>query len=173
MDIYHAQEIIRQLSSGGIEIVERSTDLPSPFSFNLVMQGYVDILKIEDRVEFVKRMHEMVLEEIGERPKKEKKKDVLPAIEFTYEKLWDDQEAIKRKKEEDFQGYLKDELKKVARKIGLDADYYYHANRLIDGDLTGFPDKFKNWLHTLLSGTIPKVWPDDLVKFFKEKEKLL
>jgi ATP-dependent helicase Lhr and Lhr-like helicase len=173
MDIHSAQQVIRELASGGIEVVERSTDLPSPFAFNLVMQGYVDILKIEDRVEFIRRMHDLVLEEIGEKPKREKKSDVLPAIEFTYEKLWEDQEAIKRKKEEDFQGYLKDELKKVARKIGLDADYYYHANRLIDGDLTGFPDKFKHWLHTLLSGTIPKVWSDDLIKFFQEKEKLL
>jgi ATP-dependent Lhr-like helicase len=177
MDIHHARDVVRQLQSGAITVEERSTDLPSPFAFNLVLQGYVDILKVEDRIEFVRRMHDLVLQEIGERPKKPKerseRKDVLPAVEFTYERLWEEQEAVKRRREEDFQGYLKDELRKVTRRIGLDADYYYHANRLIDGDTEGYPQKFKDWLHTLVTGTVPKVWHDDLIKFFIEKERLL
>lgn len=171
MDIAHAKEVLRQLQNNEIEIVETHTDLPSPFAFNLVLQGYVDILKIEDRIEFVRRMHKLVLAEIhGEKPAKE---NLMPAAEFTYERLWDEQEAEARKKEENYQEYLKDQLRSAARKIGLDADLYYHANRLLDGETSGYPEKFKEWLHTLLSGTVPKVWKDDLVKFFKEKEKLL
>jgi hypothetical protein len=172
MDIKHATQVVRNIQSGTIVLEERTSDLPSPFAFNLVVQGYVDILKIEDRIEFVRRMHELVLQEIaGRRPKKEELK--MPVAEFTYEKLWNEQEAVERKKVEDYQGYLKDELRLVARKIGLDADIYYHANRLIDGEIEGYPQKFKDWLSILLSGTVPKVWKDDLVKFFKEKAKIL
>ena len=36
----------------------------SPFSFNLVAQGYLDILKMEDRIAFLKRMHEVVMQKI-------------------------------------------------------------------------------------------------------------
>lgn len=171
MDIHHAREVIGHIQSGHIELAERTTDVPSPFAFNMVLQGYVDLLKMEDRVEFVRRLHEMVVAEIeGKKPPKE---NILPAVEFTYERLWDQQEAQERLKQEDLQAYLKEQLRQAAFKIGLDADIYYHAQRLIDGETTGYPEKFKEWLRTLLSGTVPKVWKDDLVKLFIEKEKLL
>jgi Lhr-like helicase len=175
MDITHAMEVVRSWADGTVEMVERTTEVPSPFAFHLLLQGYVDILKMEDRVAFVQRMHEMVLAEIGDGPKRAKERDktVLPAMEFTYERLWEEQEAVKRKKEEDYTGYLKDELRKVSRRIGMDADAYYHTSRLIDGELTGFPQAYLDWLRTLLTGTVPKAWPDDLVKFLEEKRKIL
>jgi Lhr-like helicase len=174
MDIHHAIEVVRQIQSGGIVVEERNTDLPSPFAFNMVIQGYVDILKMEDRIEFVRRMHKLVIEEIeGKRLRREEKENLMPAPEFTYERLWQEQEAVNKKKEEDYQGFLKDQLRKVSTRIGLEADIYYHANRLIDGEREGYPEKFKTWLHTLLSGTVPKLWPDELVKFFIERERML
>ena len=42
--------------SGKVKIVESYKDFPSLFSFHLVMQGYSDIFKIEDKIEFLKRM---------------------------------------------------------------------------------------------------------------------
>jgi ATP-dependent Lhr-like helicase len=39
--------------------------MPSPFAFNLIVQGYTDILKIEDKIEFLKRMHNNVLAKIS------------------------------------------------------------------------------------------------------------
>ena len=39
--------------------------MPSPFAFNLVSQGYADTLRIEDKNEFLRRMHQMVLAKIG------------------------------------------------------------------------------------------------------------
>jgi len=159
-----------------MSVVERSSNLPSPFAFNLLLQGYVDILKIEDRVAFVRRMHEMVLEEInGARGGAARKKDasVLPTADFSYERLWEKQKEDARKKEEDFNAYLHEQLRAAARRIGLDADLYYHAGRLIDGEMSGYPDSFKIWLRTLVTGTVPSVWKDDLVRFFKEKERIL
>lgn len=172
MDIGHAREVVEEIQKGSISIIEKNTDLPSPFAFHLVIQGYVDILKMEDRIEFVRRLHRLVLEEM-EGKKSSKEERALPAMDFTYERLWEEQEAQKRLKEENYQEYLRQQLQDVSRKIGLDADISYHAQRLIAGDRGGYPEKFSTWIQTLLSGTIPKVWPDDLVKFFKEKEKEL
>ena len=47
-----------------ILVKEIRTSLPSPFAFNLILQGFTDIMKIEDKVEFVRRMHEQVIAKI-------------------------------------------------------------------------------------------------------------
>jgi len=39
--------------------------IPSPFSFNLILESYSDILKMEDRHEFLKRMHNMIKAKIS------------------------------------------------------------------------------------------------------------
>ena len=65
MDVEHAAYVLEQIEKKNIEIKEIFTTVPTPFSFNLVMQGYQDILKMEDKVEFVKRMHDMVLAKIS------------------------------------------------------------------------------------------------------------
>ena len=46
-----------------------NTKIPSPFAFNLVTQGYTDILKMEDKIEFIRSMHQMVLAKIGKKHK--------------------------------------------------------------------------------------------------------
>ena len=48
-----------------IKIDEIFTKIPSPFAFNLVLQGYTDVLKMEDRLEFLRRMHQMVKAKIS------------------------------------------------------------------------------------------------------------
>jgi ATP-dependent Lhr-like helicase len=64
MDIKHAEEVLHFIENKKMKVKEINTDVPSPFSFNLVMQGYSDIMKIEDKIEFLKRMHECVVERI-------------------------------------------------------------------------------------------------------------
>ena len=65
MDVENAQKVIEGIEKGNIKIKEISTNVPSPFAFNLIAQGISDILKIEDRVEFLRRMHRNVLAKIG------------------------------------------------------------------------------------------------------------
>lgn len=60
MDIEHATEVIQLIEEGKIKIKEVNTRIPSPFAINLVMQGYSDILKIEEKHEFLQRMHNMI-----------------------------------------------------------------------------------------------------------------
>ena len=45
-------------------------DNVSPFAFNLIMHGYTDILKIEDKIDFLHRMHQNVLAKIALKNKK-------------------------------------------------------------------------------------------------------
>jgi len=65
MDIDNAVKILEDIENKKIKIKEISTKIPSPFAFNLVLQGYTDVFKIEDKIEFLRRMHQNVLAKIG------------------------------------------------------------------------------------------------------------
>jgi len=65
MDVKNARKIIDEIKDGKITIKEIETQIPSPFALNLVARGYSDILRMEDRMEFIRKMHTMVLAKIG------------------------------------------------------------------------------------------------------------
>ena len=65
MDIENASKVIEGIEQKNILIKEITTSLPSPFAFNLILQGFSDIMKIEDKVEFVRRMHQQVMAKIN------------------------------------------------------------------------------------------------------------
>ena len=71
MDIKNALKVIKMIDSGQMEIKTINTVIPSPFAFNLVSRGYLDVLNQNDKVEFTKRMHQAVLDQI-----KDKLKDI-------------------------------------------------------------------------------------------------
>jgi len=60
MDIEHAQEVLGDIEKEKIKVVEIQTKIPSPFGLNLAMQGRLDVLKMEDRMDFLKRIHGMI-----------------------------------------------------------------------------------------------------------------
>ena len=64
MDIESTQKVIEGIEQKKILVKEIHNKLPSPFAFNLVLQGFSDIMKIEDRLEFMRRMHEQVMAKI-------------------------------------------------------------------------------------------------------------
>ena len=65
MDIENTKLILKKIENNTIKLEEIHTDMPSPFAFNLIVQGYTDILKVEDKIEFLKRMHQNVLAKIN------------------------------------------------------------------------------------------------------------
>jgi ATP-dependent helicase Lhr and Lhr-like helicase len=65
MDVGNALRILKGVENKNIKVVEVDTLIPSPFALNLVLQGYSDILRMEDRQEFLKRMHMMVKAKIA------------------------------------------------------------------------------------------------------------
>ncbi len=64
MDLGNAKKVLENIKLGKIEIKQVHTQLPTPFAFNLVLQGYTDVMKMEDKIEFIRRMHNMVLAKI-------------------------------------------------------------------------------------------------------------
>ena len=65
MDVKNAKRVLKMIESGQLEIKQINTTIPSPFAFNLVAQCYLDVLKYEERIEFIRRMHQAIVTEIG------------------------------------------------------------------------------------------------------------
>ncbi|MFH1545483.1 MAG: ATP-dependent helicase [archaeon] len=66
MDISNAEKVIEGIEKKLIKTKIIQTEIPSPFAFNLIIQGYADIMRIEDKLQFVKRMHEEIMKRIKE-----------------------------------------------------------------------------------------------------------
>jgi len=69
MDIDNAQTVLDGIEKEKIIVDEVHTNLPSPFALNLITLGHADIMKIEDKQEFLKRMHNQVMAKIGKKVK--------------------------------------------------------------------------------------------------------
>lgn len=69
MDIDNATKVLQEIKDGKLKVEQITTTIPSPFGLNLVLQGYTDVMKMEEKLEFLKRMHQMVLAKIGKENK--------------------------------------------------------------------------------------------------------
>lgn len=69
MDVPRAKEILRKVEHREIKLVTRDLPLVSPFSLTLLLQSHADLISVEDRVAFLKRMHALQMNIIaGKRP---------------------------------------------------------------------------------------------------------
>lgn len=59
MDVESAEKVLRWIESGEVKIKKVVIPLVSPFGLNLLLQGRSDLIKMEDRASFLKRMHEL------------------------------------------------------------------------------------------------------------------
>ncbi len=64
MDIGNASLVLQWIEKGKIKVEKTNTETPSPFAFNLITRAHADLLKMESKIEFLKRMHRAVLEKI-------------------------------------------------------------------------------------------------------------
>ncbi len=69
MDLPRAKKILESIESGKIKIKKINVPLVSPFGLNIFIQGRSDLIKIEDRSSFLKRMHELHLKVITSKQK--------------------------------------------------------------------------------------------------------
>ena len=69
MDIKNAIKIIEWVSTEEMEVKTINTVIPSPFAFNLISQGYLDVLNQNDKAEFTRRMHQAILDQIRDKLK--------------------------------------------------------------------------------------------------------
>ncbi len=64
MDIENCKKVVQWIKEGRVKLKIRDTELPSPFALGIIMQGQTDMIRIEDKQAFLKRMHELHLKEI-------------------------------------------------------------------------------------------------------------
>lgn len=64
MDIQNALRVLKWIEKGEVKIKVIVVPIVSPFGLNLMMQGRSDLIKMEDRAKFLKRMHELHLKVI-------------------------------------------------------------------------------------------------------------
>ena len=65
MDIKSTKKVLQNIENGNIKIVIKNTSLVSPFGLSVWMHGRSDLIKMEDRALFLKRMHDLHLKAIG------------------------------------------------------------------------------------------------------------
>lgn len=65
MDMPSTKEVLKLVEEGKIKVKHINTTMTSPFAFGIVLQSHTDVMKMEDKMEFLKRMHQKVLEKIG------------------------------------------------------------------------------------------------------------
>lgn len=65
MDIQHAEEVLKKMESGDITVeFVSSSEAPCPFSHSLVVQGYSDVVLMEDRRKILNMLYSKVLTKI-------------------------------------------------------------------------------------------------------------
>ncbi len=65
MDIKNADLVMKAIFAGKIMTKEVQTKIPSPFALNLIARGYSDIIRGEDRMAFIRRIHQQILAKIS------------------------------------------------------------------------------------------------------------
>jgi len=100
MDIDNAGIVLEGIEKKKIKIDEIATNIPSPFAFGLITQGHMDVMKMDDKVEFLRRMHRNVLAKIGTKKGIDKKE--LEAFDYhdEWKKTEEKLEAKKDSKKE-------------------------------------------------------------------------
>ena len=60
MDLENTKKVLDWIKEKRIKIEHKKKPLPSPFAINLIMQGRYDLIKMEDKIEFLKRIHKLI-----------------------------------------------------------------------------------------------------------------
>ncbi|MBD3203855.1 ATP-dependent helicase [Candidatus Woesearchaeota archaeon] len=160
MDISNAERVLEKIRKGDIKVRQVFLDFPSPFSFNLILQGFSDIFKVEDKKDFLMRMHKQVISKINEEPEEED-------FTFSYDALWEKIQEEKRLER------IKriDELKQLA--MSLDESLLVKENivNMIDGKDNVRQDVIDdlNKRHR----EIRDRWPEKLARFVLKRAKEL
>lgn len=170
---------LTQLLESKITITQKEVPIPSPFAHSLIVASLQDVLKAADRQRYSRNLLAMVLAQIALRAKKKGQKfDHKPIdidADFSYEKIWGESKKKTEPNPQDLSktdSLIKD-AKYICRRLGLESNISQQIEWLIEGREDGFSVSFLAWLKQLLSGTIPPIWPDEIVAIFKEHAKEL
>ena len=65
MDVENAKQVLKWIENGKVKFKVIKTPIVSPFGLSLIVRGRMDLIKMEDRAKFLRRMHELHLKVIG------------------------------------------------------------------------------------------------------------
>jgi ATP-dependent Lhr-like helicase len=65
MDLENAKKVISWINEKKVKIKEIETNGPSPFAINLFVQGASEVMRMEERIAFVRRLHEKIMQKIN------------------------------------------------------------------------------------------------------------
>jgi ATP-dependent helicase Lhr and Lhr-like helicase len=71
MDVKNAKKVLEWIEQGKVKFEFTRTPIISPFGLNLYLQGKSDIIKLEDRADFLRRMHKLQTGVIASKKKHE------------------------------------------------------------------------------------------------------
>jgi len=57
MDIENSKMVLGWISEGRIKVVRKDTKVMSPFAINLILQSHADVIKVEDKINFIRRVY--------------------------------------------------------------------------------------------------------------------
>ncbi|MFH1752077.1 MAG: ATP-dependent helicase [archaeon] len=67
MDIQNAEKVLTWIKERKIKVKSIVSELPSPFAFNILMSGHSDIIRMEDKLAFLMRVHAEIERKIKEK----------------------------------------------------------------------------------------------------------
>lgn len=146
MDITNTKRILLGIENADIALTHIDTKIPSPFGLNLALQGHLDVMRIEDKYEFLRRMHEQILAKI-------KGEDLAYVSAHNY--IAAGKEAASE---------FKDILRREARALKAPKFVKTELLRIIDGERRNIDQKFINGINERMS-EIQETWPSELAKF--------
>lgn len=82
MDLEKTKLVLNLIKDNKLNLSYHTVKLPSPFALNLLLQGHMDLMKMEDKQEFLQRMHKVYMDEIEKKTGNNGKSKV---DEFSYE----------------------------------------------------------------------------------------
>ena len=172
MDIANAKRILEGIEKGQINIVEIETKVPSPFALNLAIQGHADVLRMEEKYEFLRRMHNQILAKID--GKDVESLSVSPFISQSKDARHEFKEILKREAWglKDAPKFVKAELIRIIDGARNDIDPKFIAGinerrKIIEDD---WPVELKTFLFTvwddLKTGVFSyeQLWSEEEVK---------
>ncbi|MFT4310786.1 MAG: ATP-dependent helicase [Candidatus Woesearchaeota archaeon] len=157
MDATHAKQIHQNIRKKEIMLHPIHLSVTSPFAFHIISKNRSDVFSLEDRQTFLQRMHNLVLVKLAQ----QHKTTPYQIQPIQYEWLPNTQKkAVMLSVQEKFQA--------IAHKIGVDAIIIYEIKQKMEYPTKPLCTKTKQWIQTLLQGTVPKIWEDDVVQALQE-----
>ncbi len=154
MDLPHAREVLSWMESGEAEVLTISSEVPSPFSQNILLRGMSDIVSMEDKSAILREFQRKLLEKIL--PEEE-----LKAFLFEPEQV---REYFRSK----FRIARKSDILSVMRRLGAMNILSQRSRNIYD--YCREMDRCRDWAEDLIKGEkVASAWTGEVLWVLNEE----